>query len=83
MNFMLRMNLNIAIVSMVRHTTKLDYYELKNESYEHHGSPNASSSLLTNTNTDQVRIIFEIVYYLLASRFYPGLYIIWKVVIIR
>ncbi|XP_025413767.1 vesicular glutamate transporter 1-like isoform X2 [Sipha flava] len=54
MNFMLRMNLNIAIVSMVRQTTKLKYYELQNESYEHHSSPNASSSFNNILNQENV-----------------------------
>lgn len=57
-NFMLRMNLNIAIVSMVRHTTNVDTDKSKIELYENHISLN--TSLLTNTNINYVSIIFDL-----------------------
>lgn len=54
MNFMLRMNLNIAIVSMVRTKTVKD--GLKSEYYENH-SLLQNTSNLTGTNIDNVSII--------------------------
>lgn len=57
-NFMLRMNLNIAIVSMVRHTAKVNTDKLKIEYYENHSSLN--TSILTNTNINYVSIIFNL-----------------------
>lgn len=51
MNFMLRMNLNIAIVSMVRPITEED--GLKGEYYENN-SLLQNTSYLTDTNEDNV-----------------------------
>jgi len=59
MNFMLRMNLNIAIVSMVRPRTVKD--GLKSEFYENHSLLN-STSYLSDTNKDNVSIIFTNIY---------------------
>lgn len=47
MNFMLRMNLNIAIVSMVRHTIRDDNYELKTEILRTNSSSNTSTFIHT------------------------------------
>jgi len=55
MNFMLRMNLNIAIVSMVRPKTVKD--GLKSEYYENH-SLLQNISYLTGNRIDNVSIIF-------------------------
>lgn len=55
MNFMLRMNLNIAIVSMVRPIPVKD--GLKSEYYENH-SLLQNISHLSDTNKDNVSIIF-------------------------
>jgi len=55
MNFMQRMNLNIAIVSMVRHSTTIDNQTLKTELYENHSLLN--ESFLTNINTNNVCIV--------------------------
>jgi len=59
MNFMLRMNLNIAIVSMVRPITVKD--GLKSEYYENHSLLH-NTSYLNDTNKDNVSIIFTIMY---------------------
>jgi len=58
MNFMLRMNLNIAIVSMVRPIMKSG---LKSEYYENH-SALQNTSYLIDTNIDNVSIIFTNIY---------------------
>jgi len=55
MNFMQRMNLNIAIVSMVQHSTKIGNQTLKTELYENRSALN--ESFLTNINTNNVSII--------------------------
>lgn len=55
MNFMLRMNLNIAIVSMVRHTTKTNIEKLKIQLYENQSSLN--TSFIISSNIDNVSII--------------------------
>lgn len=51
MNFMLRMNLNIAIVSMVRQTTKTKN-NLENQFYDNPNSLN--TSFLTNNDVHNV-----------------------------
>lgn len=58
MNFMLRMNLNIAIVSMVQPTVKDG---LKSEYIENHNALQ-NTSYLIDTNIDNVSIIFTNVY---------------------
>jgi len=58
MNFMLRMNLNIAIVSMVRPTVKDG---LKSEYIENRNALQ-NTSYLIDTNIDNVSIIFINVY---------------------
>lgn len=57
MNFMLRMNLNIAIVSMVRHTAKTNILneKLQIQLYENQSSLN--TSFLISNNIDNVSII--------------------------
>jgi len=59
MNFMLRMNLNIAIVSMVRPITEED--GLKGEYYENY-SLLQNTSYLADTKKDNVCIIFTNMY---------------------
>lgn len=56
MNFMLRMNLNIAIVSMVRHTIKENNFELKTKLLENNSSSN--TSILINTKSGNVSTNF-------------------------
>jgi len=57
MNFMLRMNLNIAIVSMVRPIVKGEL--LKSEYHENSFQDNLqNTSFLIDTNIDNVSIIF-------------------------
>lgn len=58
MNFMLRMNLNIAIVSMVRPTVKNG---LKSEYIENRNALQ-NTTYLIDTNIDNVSIIFINVY---------------------
>jgi len=53
MNFMQRMNLNIAIVDMVRHSTKFGNQTLRPELYANHSSLNS----LTNINPNNVSYI--------------------------
>lgn len=60
MNFMLRMNLNIAIVSMVRHTVKNDGDELINELNVNRSS-SSNSSFIVNTKVDNVSDIFFLI----------------------
>lgn len=55
MNFMLRMNLNIAIVYMIKKTTESFVDELENEVYEDYSPLN--TSILINTNTNNVSIL--------------------------
>lgn len=59
MNFMLRMNLNIAIVSMVRPQGGLK----SDENYENDG-PLQNTSYSIDTNIDNVSIIFENMYFI-------------------
>lgn len=61
-NFMLRMNLNIAIVSMVQHVTKIHTDKLKFDLYEDRSSLN--TSLLSNINLNYVSI-FSLYYYII------------------
>lgn len=56
MNFMLRMNLNIAIVSMVRHAIRDNNYELKTELLKNNSSTNTSAFI--NTKIENVSTIF-------------------------
>lgn len=60
MNFMLRMNLNIAIVSMVRPITVKD--GLKNEYFENQSLLH-NTSYLSDTDKDNVSIIFNNLYF--------------------
>lgn len=55
MNFMLRMNLNIAIVYMIKKTTESFVDELENEVYEDYSPLN--TSILINTNINNVSIL--------------------------
>lgn len=52
MNFMLRMNFNIAIVSMVRNSAKTSNDRWKTELYENYTLPNASLSSIGNTHAN-------------------------------
>lgn len=60
MNFMLRMNLNIAIVSMVRHAIKPDEDELLKH-IEQNDNQNSSVYDLANARIEHVSVIFVIV----------------------
>lgn len=59
MNFMLRMNLNIAIVSMVRHTTKSNDGELLNNELNEYQN-NSTTYYVARTKIDNVSVIFMI-----------------------
>ncbi|VVC32474.1 Major facilitator superfamily,Major facilitator superfamily domain [Cinara cedri] len=57
MNFMLRMNLNIAIVSMVRNSVKTSNDKFKTELYENYSFANASLSI--NASAHNNNHVFE------------------------
>lgn len=59
MNFMLRMNLNIAIVSMVRHTTKSNDGELLNDELNEYQN-NSTTYNVAKARIDNVSVIFMI-----------------------
>lgn len=63
MNFMLRMNLNIAIVSMVRQTTKPNNDELlNNEHYDNKSTLNTSFLVHTEINDVSITTFINVVH---------------------